>query len=322
MKPFVLFVCIVSVLRAAAQLPVAEPPRSTDTRQISVEEYCESVTAYSRQLKSAAEQRIESVEEMGRIRTGFLPRLSASGSFSVAVRRFNDAERWTFAVEPQIVQTIYGGGATRAAYRQAELGYGIALCNEEFTRLEVRYAAEYAYWNLSAMQLFADAMQRYVAIIRSLKEVVDRRFAEGYIAKGDVLMIDTRLSEAEYQAVTTERDYIVALHNFNILRGAAPEAEVALAEGIRDSLPAPKRREGIEALERRPDYAAAQLRAEQAGVAVRAARAPYNPQLGVGIGGMWQPYSPNRNGSTYLDGKAFVQLSVPIFPLGANGGVP
>ncbi len=316
MKPFVLFVCIVSVLRAAAQLPVAEPPRPTDTRQISVEEYCESVTAYSRQLKSAAEQRIESVEEMGRIRTGFLPRLSASGSFSVAARRFNDAERWTFAVEPQIVQTIYGGGATRAAYRQAELGYGIALCNEEFTRLEVRYAAEYAYWNLSAMQLFADAMQRYVAIIRSLKEVVDRRFAEGYIAKGDVLMIDTRLSEAEYQAVTTERDYIVALHNFNILRGAAPEAEVALAEGIRDSLPAPKRREGIEALERRPDYAAAQLRAEQAGVAVRAARAPYNPQLGVGIGGMWQPYSPNRNGSTYLDGKAFVQLSVPIFHWG------
>lgn len=316
MKPFVFLLFVFSAYWAAAQLPVVESSLQSDVRQISMDEYCDAVMAYSRQLKSVAEQRIEAIEEMGRIRTGFLPRLSAAGSFAIAARKFDGTERWTFGVEPQIVQTIYGGGATRAAYRQAELGYGIALCNEEFTRFEVRYAAEYAYWNLSAMQLFAEAMQRYVSIIRSLKEVVDRRFSEGYIAKGDVLMIDTRLSEAEYQAVITERNHIVALHNFNILRGADPEAEVVLASGIRDSLPIPGRREGAQALELRPDYAAAQLRAEQAGVAVRSARAPYNPQLSVGVGGMWQPYSPNRDGSTYLDGKAFVQLSVPIFHWG------
>ena len=97
--------------------------------------------------------------------------------------------RWTFSLLPQLVQTVYGGGAVRAAARQAELGYGIALCDEEFSRLDVRYAADYAYWNLSAVELYAASMRQYVAIIRSLKEVVDRRFSEGYIAKGDVLMI-------------------------------------------------------------------------------------------------------------------------------------
>ncbi|HBB12082.1 MAG TPA: TolC family protein, partial [Alistipes sp.] len=56
----------------------------------------------------------------------------------------------------------------------AELGYGIALCDEEFSRLDVRYAADYAYWNLSAVELYAASMRQYVAIIRSLKEVVDR----------------------------------------------------------------------------------------------------------------------------------------------------
>ena len=50
-------------------------------------------------------------------------------------------------------------------------------------------------------------MRQYVAIIRSLKEVVDRRFSEGYIAKGDVLMIDARLSEAEYSLVSAETTY-------------------------------------------------------------------------------------------------------------------
>ena len=68
-----------------------------------------------------------------------------------------------------------------------------------------------------------------------------------------------------------------------------------------------------EALERRPDYAAARLRSEQAEAGSRAVRAPVNPQLSVGVGGMWQPYYPTSTGATYVDGSAFVKLSVPIF---------
>ncbi|MCM1251085.1 MAG: TolC family protein, partial [Alistipes sp.] len=55
------------------------------------------------------------------------------------------------------------------------------------------------------------------------------------------------------------------------------------------------------------------LRSVQAEAAVRVARAPFNPQLSVGLGGSWQPYSPNRTGATVLDGSAFVKVSVPIF---------
>lgn len=139
---------------------------------------------------------------MGQARTGYLPRLSLDGSFTATVHHYDGLERWNFSVLPQLVQTVYGGGAVRAAYKQAELGYDIALCDEEFTQLDVRYAAEYTYWNLSAMELYAASMRQYVNIIRSLKEVVDRRFAEGYIAKGDVLMIDARLSEAQYGLVS------------------------------------------------------------------------------------------------------------------------
>ena len=42
----------------------------------------------------------------------------------------------------------------------------------------------------------------------------------------------------------------------------------------------------------------------------------FNPQLSVGVGGMWQPYYPNSTGATYVDGSAFVKLSVPIFHWG------
>ena len=220
--------------------------------QTSLADYRAAVADYSWQLKIAASKSNAAAETAGQARTGYLPRLAMDGSFTATVRHFDGVERWTFSLLPQLVQTVYGGGAVRAAARQAELGYGIALCDEEFSRLDVRYAADYAYWNLSAVELYAASMRQYVAIIRSLKEVVDRRFSEGYIAKGDVLMIDARLSEAEYSLVSAEQSYEVALHNFNILRGTDAALGVQLAQGIRDSLPMPGRVVAAEALERRP----------------------------------------------------------------------
>ena len=284
--------------------------------QTTLDDYRCDVTEYSRRLKVAAAGSDAAAETVGQARTGYLPRLSLDGNFTATVHHYDGVERWNFSVLPQLVQVVYGGGAVRAAYRQAELGYDIALCDEEFSRLDVRYAADYAYWNLSAVELYAASMRQYVSIIRSLKEVVDRRFAEGYIAKGDVLMIDARLSEAEYSLVSAEQSYEVALHNFNILRGTDAALDVRLAQSIRDSLPMPGRVVAAEALARRPDYAAARLRAEQADWGIRSARALFNPQLSVGVGGSWQPFSPNRTGATTVDGSVFVKLSVPIFHWG------
>lgn len=303
MKPFLLSVILFFCL----------PPTHAQT---TLDDYRRDVIEYSRRLKVAAAGSDAAAETVGQARTGYLPRLSLDGNFTATVHHYDGVERWNFSVLPQLVQVVYGGGAVRAAYRQAELGYDIALCDEEFTRLDVRYTAEYTYWNLSAMALYAASMRQYVSIIRSLKEVVDRRFAEGYIAKGDVLMIDTRLSEAQYELISAERNYTVALHNFNILRGADPALGVMLAQGIRDSLPQPVRVPAAEAAAFRPDYAAAQLRSDRAEAGIRAARAAFNPQLSVGIGGSWQPYYPNRTGATTVDGSAFVKLSLPIFHWG------
>lgn len=293
------------LLFASFSLPLAA--------QTPLEEYRQAVIGYSLQLKAAAARSQAAGQTLGQARTGFLPRLAMEGSFTATVHHYDGIKQWTFGVLPQLVQVVYGGGSVRAGVDHAEAGYGIALCEEEFSRLEVRYAADYAYWNLSALDLYTAAMRQYVALILSLKEVVDRRFEEGYIAKGDVLMIDARLSEARYQLVAAERRAEIALHNFNILRGADPAETVRLTDGVRDSIRMPQRICCADAVSRRPDYAAAQLRFVQAEAAVRVARAPFNPQVSVGIGGSWQPYLPNRTGATTLDGSAFVKVSVPIF---------
>ena len=288
----------------------------TAQAQITLEEYRASVMEYSWTLKNRNSQSEEARENMGRAKTGFLPSLAANGSFSVQFRHVEGVRRWDFALQPQIIQTLYAGGAVRAAWKGAKLDYDIALCNEAFAMLDVRYAADYAYWTLSAMAQYFESVRRYVEIIRSLKEVVDARFAEGYIAKGDVLQIDSRLSEAEYELSVAEQNYSVAMHNFNILRGERLDAEVLLAQTIRDSIPLPSRVPVENIVASRPDYAAADLMRRRAEVAVRSARAPFNPQIGVGVGGTWAPYSPNQTGQTQINGSLFAQVSVPIFHWG------
>lgn len=302
MKPFLLSVILLFCLPSHAQT--------------TLDDYRRDVTEYSRRLKVAAAGSDAAAEAVGQARTGYLPRLSLDGNFTATVHHYDGVERWNFSVLPQLVQVVYGGGAVRAAYRQAELGYDIALCDEEFTRLDVRYTAEYTYWNLSAMALYAASMRQYVGIIRSLKGVVDRRFAEGYIAKGDVLMIDARLSEAEYALESVERSRDLAIHNFNTLRGAPADAPVVLAQSIRDSVPELRRAGDTLALARRPDYAAALSRADYAAEGVNVARAAYDPHVSVGAGGSWQPRSPNRTGATVVDGTLFVKVSVPLFHWG------
>ncbi len=283
--------------------------------QTSIEDYRSEVVAYSLKLKKVKAQTLSASESVGLAQTGFLPTLAASGSFVAQARKTEGVERWTFNLQPQIIQTLYSGGSVKATAEKAELNYQRALLSEEYTLLSIYYAADYAYWNLVAMRNYRDAVLRYVDIICSLKEVVDLRFKEGYISKGDVLMVETRLSEAEYQLISTEQNYTIALQNFNILRGFDPELPITQNENQVD-IRIPQRVDLEDILSRRPDFLASTLQMDVASASVKIARANYNPSVNVGIGGDWRPYTPNRTGATQVNGNVFLNLSVPIFHFG------
>lgn len=284
--------------------------------QISLPAYRDSVAGYSWQVRNASAEADRSYGNMRRVRTGFLPRVSASGTFAKTFHRMAGSKLWNFALQPQIEQTLYGGGGVRAAYRQAQSDYDAVLFDEEHTRLYVRYMADFAYWNVSAMQLFLSAADEYASIVGSLYRVVERRFAEGYIAKSDLLQVETRLSEAEFDRITARRNYDDALHAFNILRGAAGDAPVELSQSIVDSIGMPERAALDEIAARRPDLLAAEAAVRSAEYGVGVTRASYNPHVTVGVGGSWQTYTPNSSGRTYLDAALTVGVNVPIFHWG------
>lgn len=286
--------------------------------RISIEEYRLAVVDYSHALRIARATTLAADEQAALSRTGLLPRLDAAGRFDVALRQHAGVKPFSFSVQPLVVQTIYAGGARRDTYERDRVGADAALCDEFFTQVEVIYAADDAYWNLAAARDRLRITEQYVAIIRSLKRVVDARFENGYISRSDVLMTDTRLSEAEYGLVAAEQAYQVALHNFNVLMGVEQAAGNVPADSVMTAVEMPARMVLDEILDRRGDFLASQLRVEQSLIGIRLARSSYLPQVSAGIGAVWQTRSPNTKWHTTIDGTVNLSVDVPIFHWGAR----
>lgn len=282
----------------------------------SLQAYRDSVYLNSMDISNASVEVERATAQVHIAKTDFLPSLTASGSFTTDFRRSGDADLWGFTLQPRIEQILYAGGGVRASFRRAELQSDVATENQRMTQLDVRNAAERAYYSLSAMQLYRAATREYVAIIRSLYRVVEERFSEGYVAKGDLLQVETRLSEAEFALLEMENDYEVALHRFNALRGDTGGGDVVLSNSILDSVAMPARVTVEQMLQQRPDMRAAALTTLAAEYGVKATRAQYNPRLTAGVSGSWQTYSPNASAKTYVDGALVVGLSVPLFHWG------
>lgn len=282
----------------------------------SLQAYRDSVYLNSMDISNAAVAVDRATAEEHIAKTDFLPSLTASGSFTTDFRRSGSADLWGFTLQPRIEQILYAGGGVRASFRRAQLQSDVATENEQMTWLNVRNMAERAYYSLSAMQLYRAATREYVAIIRSLYRVVEERFNEGYVAKGDMLQVETRLSEAEFALLEMDNNYEVALHRFNALRGKTDGADVALSNSILDSVAMPARVTVEQMFDQRPDMRAAVLSTLAAEYGMKATRAQYNPRLTAGVSGSWQTYSPNASAKTYVDGALVVGLSVPLFHWG------
>lgn len=285
--------------------------------QISLDEYRGQVVEYSHELR-IAQSRVTSAEEGIKLSfTEFLPELSMSADFDLTFKNNNNTRSWMWAIRPEIRQQLYRGGGVRAGYKRSQIAHNIALFDEQMAMLDIIYAADYAYWSLSRAEMYREAVSNYYDIIKSLREVVAQRYNEGYISKSDLLQVESRMSDAEYQLSSAHQEYLVVLHNFNILRGEASDVQVDIASEVLQHPPMPERCNIEDLLLVHPQYRNALSSVESAKWAIREVRSQYMPSLSAGVYGGWQPSMPHiKGGGTTLDGGVVVGLSVPIFHFG------
>ncbi|MBO5855301.1 MAG: TolC family protein [Alistipes sp.] len=289
----------------------------TTQAQITLQQYRSSVIDYSHTLRRAEATTEGAEADMQLARKEMLPSLGVSSEANYDLRVGDKARAVSWSMRADVVQPIFYGGVIHATKERAEMLWNEALSREQSAMLDVIYDADVAYWTLSRAEIYYRAIEDYRSIVASLRDVAAHRFEEGYTSKSDLLQVESRLSDAEYQLSRAKQQWMQALHNFNVMRGGDPTDVISLAESILDTKYLPEREDVAEVVLSHPDYVAAIASREASRWAVKVARAAYLPNIGAGIYGLWYPKTPNvRGAGTRLDGGVTLTMTTPIYHFG------
>lgn len=289
----------------------------TTQAQITLQQYRSSVIDYSHTLRRAEATTEGAEADMQLARKEMLPSLGVSSEANYDLRVGDKARAVSWSMRADVVQPIFYGGVIHATKERAEMLWNEALSREQSAMLDVIYDADVAYWTLSRAEIYYRAIEDYRSIVASLRDVAAHRFEEGYTSKSDLLQVESRLSDAEYQLSRAKQQWMQALHNFNVMRGGDPTDVISLAESILDTMYLPEREDVAEVVLSHPDYVAAIASREASRWAVKVARAAYLPNVGAGIYGLWYPKTPNvKVAGTRLDGGVTLTMTTPIYHFG------
>lgn len=287
-------------------------------QKLTLQQYRKKVLEYNQDIKQSKEAVNAALYSMKSVKTGFFPKVDLSGNYSyqfenVAFMPGTDLKHDNYSAEAGIVQNIYAGRAVSKQYEMAKTEQAIARLSEDYSADNIVYAADVNYWNVSANSELYDVSLQFVDIVKELYEIVNKRFEEGAISRTDVLMIQSRLKEAELQLNTSETNYKTALQSFRIMMGAGVESGIFPSDSIQMPMPL-LLQQGLEnALSNRPDYQIALMDVDVAKLQTRLVKAKYLPRLSVGVKEKWGTTLINIDGDKRFSTIAFANLSVPVF---------
>ena len=292
---------------------------------LSREAYRDKVEAYSQILKQQKLKTMASTEARKIAHTGFLPKIDVNADGTL---NMSDLNAWNEPVGEYrnhtyqgvfiVSQPLYTGGALNAQHKIAKADERLNQLNEELTIDQIHYQSDAVYWNASASQAMLQAADKYQSIVKQQYDIIQDRFNDGMISRTDLLMISTRLKEAELQYIKARQNYTLALQQLNILMGVKPDAAVDSLCEIGMHCPPVDLLSLDEVLSRRADYAGTHVSIARSEAQRKAALSQYNPQLSMFLATGWDTGIAYMGQDVPHTPIAGINLNIPIFRWGAR----
>ncbi|NCA79560.1 MAG: hypothetical protein EOM76_05150, partial [Sphingobacteriia bacterium] len=283
-KQLFIFLAVLLTLTAQAQ---QQPTDSVLPSALSLNDYRQHVLDYSQELKQAKEDISGSDYQRKAAITGYLPQidLSADVSYDLIASQFagQTLDPFNYSVGANLTQNIFAGGTVITQHKMAKTQVQIAELSEQLTIEEVLYRAEVTYWLAAATKQYLSNAEAYYRVVKALFDVVDKRFDDGYVSKSDLLMVNTRLKEAELQWNSAKRAASVAFQNLNILMGTPVDKAIDVTDLIDTELDLPTYKTLDDVLSIRPEYLLVDKNITKQKQYVSSVYAQYNPMIVGGI---------------------------------------
>ncbi len=102
-----------------------------------------------------------------------------------------------FAGAIMVTQPVFMGGAITAVNKIADINEEMAANSLEMKRQGTLYNIEQAYWQVVSLRHKQKLAESYVALVKKLKDDVQKMIDHGVAIKGDGLSVGVRVNEAE-----------------------------------------------------------------------------------------------------------------------------
>ncbi len=287
--------------------------------------YRERVEAYSQLLKQQKLQAVGSMEARKAAHTGYLPQVDLVGDGTLNLRELDawngpvgEYRNYTYKGQVVVSQPLYTGGAINSKYKMAKYAEELSQLSVEMTLDQIIYQSDSYYWSASSARASLESALMYQSIVKSQYDIINERFTLGSISRTDLLMISTRLKEAELQLIKARQNYTLALQKLNILMGIAPNAPVDSLSSINVPCESVQILNLGEVLERRPEYASTIVDINRSEAQRKAALSQYNPQISMYVAGGWGTLTPNMGYDVKFTPVVGLNVSIPIFRWGAR----
>lgn len=188
---------------------------------------------------------------------------------------------------------LYTGGKIENSIEAAELGRDAADLLLEATRQGIKEQTTEAYFQILQFRNLIQVNKDAVDTLQAHLDNVNAQYRVGTVAKSDVLRSQVELANQQQSLVTAQNNYDVAVATFNNIVGLPTDTIVDAKEDLSYtkydiSLP----RCTDYALIHRPDGIAAERAWKKYEAEMKAAKAGYRPNVGIGVSRKWAGDEP------------------------------
>jgi len=262
------------------------PPQSSTDKVLTLQDCIEYALKHHSAVLSSEREVTASKAGVRQARSAYLPRLMANYNYSqsgyegeqvgTGFRRVG-----TFTNEQTTLglsETLYDGGRTHLAIRQAVAAQQVSLANLELARQERILAVVQAYFEVLRTKRLAEIASEAVVQAEKQIELIQARIDTGDAAKVDVFPAQVQLANAKLQKLQADNDARVAVNSLRNAMGMEKGPPLKLADVEEPTFTVPALDECLNlALKNRPEAMRAQAQVDAAKAALSYARAQTMP---------------------------------------------
>lgn len=294
-----------------------------------LEKYRSMAVEYSHDLKAADKNIAASMELEKAAQKDLLPKLVGAANFQYTGHPLQltldvpsmggpvtfEGKDLKYGASISLQQPIYTGGRLLETIRMARYRHHVSDFQEEYIRSGIYLQTDLQYWNTVARAEIVRIADDYRNAVASLTQTIRERVEAGLTDQKDLLMVEVKLNEADYQLLQAQKNLENGRMALNSLIGVElqtpTEVEDSVAVVAADDV-AVWGNEGA----MRPELKIAMEQVRMAESDKKLILSKYRPQFYVGVDGSYT--SPGYNFHTDLDPNyaVYATVSVPLLEWG------